>query len=581
MQVAELFARLSLKPDVRSWDAGDRLISGVKKALAGLVAFKTAQWFTSLIGDTAKAADHFAKLSAKIGIAIEPLQQLGYAAELSDVSIDDLGGALQKFALLMDGARRGGKEQNATLRALGPAVKAAIKAGQPLEGVLGEIAERFATMPDGSRKTALAMRTFGKSGAQLIPFLNEGRDGIAKLREEFVALGAQIDGPTAKAFEELNDTQTRIKVAWTGIKNQLAIALLPALQRTATRVLEWVKANRELIATRVREYAAKLVVLAGQLWRVMRQLISVFQWFVDHPGVVKTLLGIALAIKAIGVARSVISSVRDLTAVVMSLAGKAGMAIVKMRGMGAASAATIEAIAAATNKAAGKTATATETVLGATDTKLTTLIGKYALLTGGILAAAGAMTYFGVEYNRNFTGFLESLGLKGAAEHFRGGSGETSDFDSLVSDLQKKQGLSKGQATKAARSMLGVTGSTEDFRRRQKLSYAGGASPVGTLRADVEGDRTRRDLTRHGYSPGSGMVNMERTAERTAFDLSRDTQRTLYPGVSPQTFNMGDTTVVVNAGAAGDPQEVARIARDEVIRQNEIAARKLMSTLGQ
>lgn len=46
-------------------------------------------------------------------------------------------------------------------------------------------------------RTALAVRLFGKSGADLIPFLNQGREGVGALTAELEALGVQISGDTA------------------------------------------------------------------------------------------------------------------------------------------------------------------------------------------------------------------------------------------------------------------------------------------------------------------------------------------------------------------------------------------------
>ena len=39
-----------------------------------------------------------------------------------------------------------------------------------------DIAQKFSKMEDGAAKTALAIRLFGRAGAELIPLLNQGRD---------------------------------------------------------------------------------------------------------------------------------------------------------------------------------------------------------------------------------------------------------------------------------------------------------------------------------------------------------------------------------------------------------------------
>ena len=53
MEIASLFATLGLKPDKESWAQGDRLISGVKKALGALAAFKAVSWAKGAIKEAA------------------------------------------------------------------------------------------------------------------------------------------------------------------------------------------------------------------------------------------------------------------------------------------------------------------------------------------------------------------------------------------------------------------------------------------------------------------------------------------------------------------------------------------------
>ncbi len=50
--------------------------------------------------------------------------------------------------------------------------------------VFADLADRFSRMEDGSTKTALAIQIFGESGADLIPLLNAGADGLARMADE-------------------------------------------------------------------------------------------------------------------------------------------------------------------------------------------------------------------------------------------------------------------------------------------------------------------------------------------------------------------------------------------------------------
>ncbi len=314
MQVADLYAKLGLRPDKASFKQGDKLLNGIKTALGAIVAFKTVKWFGSLVTDTIEASSKFVDLSQKIGIAIEPLQQLEYAAEQSGATIDSLSAGLGKFSMFLAGAAKGSKENKKTLKGLGISAKDALGGLRPMEDVLGDVAERFANMPDGPLKTAKAMELFGRGGKDLVPLLNEGREGVSKLRKEFVALGGQIESKDAVAMESLGDDFNRLKVTAKGLRNQFAVALLPTIQRVMSSVLEWVKANRELIATKVRAFANGLVNAAKALWPIIKQVVSVgvaaVKWLVDLNRVTGNAIPLMFAVvKAFGLVKNVISGI--------------------------------------------------------------------------------------------------------------------------------------------------------------------------------------------------------------------------------------------------------------------------------
>jgi hypothetical protein len=58
-------------------------------------------------------------------------------------------------------------------------------------------------MPDGARKSAIALKLFGLEGAKLIPFLNEGAKGIQAFEDEAARLGIVFSDDQIKAAEGL------------------------------------------------------------------------------------------------------------------------------------------------------------------------------------------------------------------------------------------------------------------------------------------------------------------------------------------------------------------------------------------
>lgn len=176
------------------------------------------------------AADNLGKMAQKVGVSVESLSALEYAGKLSDVSLEQLGTGLKKLSVnLNEVATNADGDAAAAFKAIGVSVKDAAGNLRSADDVFADVAEAFAGMKDGAGKTALAVQIFGKSGADLIPMLNAGADGLAKMRREAEALGIVISTDMAKSSEEFNDNLTRIGESAKGFGITIANELLPTL----------------------------------------------------------------------------------------------------------------------------------------------------------------------------------------------------------------------------------------------------------------------------------------------------------------------------------------------------------------
>lgn len=172
-------------------------------------------------------ADELGKTAQKIGLPVEALSKLEYAAKLADVSLEQLSVGVGKLSQALAQAA-GGTSNDATkaLDAIGVSATTASGAIRPTEDVIYDIAEAFSKMEDGAGKTALAMAIFGRSGKELIPLLNAGADGLRESADEAARFGLVIDTKTSKAAEEFNDNLTRLKGAMEGLTNKAMVALI-------------------------------------------------------------------------------------------------------------------------------------------------------------------------------------------------------------------------------------------------------------------------------------------------------------------------------------------------------------------
>lgn len=179
-------------------------------------------------------ADALSKAAQKIGVATDALSRLEWAAKLSDVTLEQLTAGLGRLSKSMLDVANGSKGPAAeAFAALGISVTDASGQLRSADDVFADIADRFARLEDGSTKTALAISVFGRAGAELIPMLNSGRDGLAQMAAESDRLGLTISSKTGKAAEEFNDTLTRISAIMDGVVRKIMEAALPSLQALA------------------------------------------------------------------------------------------------------------------------------------------------------------------------------------------------------------------------------------------------------------------------------------------------------------------------------------------------------------
>lgn len=210
----------------------------VQGLLAGLGVSLTLGAFAALVKGAIDSADELNKLSQKIGISVEALSTLQFAAQLSDVGLDTLKTGLKGLSANLTEARSGLGEGAALFQALGISVEESAGNLKSSDTILLEIADRFASVEDGATKTALAVKLFGKSGMDMIPFLNQGSSGIRALMQEAERLGLKLSTGTAQAAEAFNDNLTALKASTSGLGITLATELLAPLRVVTDAIRE-------------------------------------------------------------------------------------------------------------------------------------------------------------------------------------------------------------------------------------------------------------------------------------------------------------------------------------------------------
>lgn len=171
-------------------------------------------------------AENLGRMADKTGLAINTLSALREQAIKLGTPMDQLQMSLGLFADKIYMAVRQGGQAAQVFRDLGVALVTSDGQMRSTDVILEDVAEKFRAMPAGPQKAAAAMELFGRSGRELIPILNEGAEGIERMRQE----GGPISEQMVKDATEFNRAIRGLGEEFENLFIKLAKDVLPSLK---------------------------------------------------------------------------------------------------------------------------------------------------------------------------------------------------------------------------------------------------------------------------------------------------------------------------------------------------------------
>jgi len=228
----------------------EKLGQGVQKAGLAIAAAMAAAGVAvgAMVRNSINSADAASKQAQAIGVTVEALTGLQYAAELAGVSNENLNSSLGRFNRVIGDAEQGMTKQKQAFDDLGISIRGANGEIKSADKLLLEVSDRFSKYEDGANKSAVAQELFGRSGAALIPLLNQGADGITELTDQAAKLGLVLDSETARAAEQFNDSLTTLSAVGKGVGNTLMRDMLPTLNSITGLMLDYAE-NSDIATT--------------------------------------------------------------------------------------------------------------------------------------------------------------------------------------------------------------------------------------------------------------------------------------------------------------------------------------------
>lgn len=247
------------KAEVKSFDdllqgAGSRLGAAfagpAATAAVGVTAIGTAAIGAgvALFNLTKTAADYGSTIfdaSKKTGLHAEALSAMDFAAKQSGTSLEQITGGIAKFAKNVGAAADDTKKATKFLEDFGITPQAALA---DLDGALGKVFKRIIDAPPGIERMTLAQKAFGKSGADLLPFIDSFDGDLGKLIKRAKDLGVTINDDAAAAADKFGDQLDELSSQLAGAGRTIGTAFMGPFTDMAKGVSSWLVQNKDEIA---------------------------------------------------------------------------------------------------------------------------------------------------------------------------------------------------------------------------------------------------------------------------------------------------------------------------------------------
>lgn len=204
--------------------------AGIVGGIIGAALGGAATLLYTGFANAAKNINETAKASKQLGIGVENMSRLDFAARSADLTTQDLVGTMQSLQRTQTQAAKPGSEMNKLFAQMGINAVDATGKLRDSESVLRDVADLFQRMPDGTNKSALALKLFGTENQNVIGLLNQGSKGLDEMAKKSDELGYTLSGETAKGVQEFYNELDDVKLQIEALYRQALPGLLPMLK---------------------------------------------------------------------------------------------------------------------------------------------------------------------------------------------------------------------------------------------------------------------------------------------------------------------------------------------------------------
>jgi hypothetical protein len=230
-----------------------RGLGSIVAPLSAITGVASVSGVVALADGWAKVGRSLTYASQSSGVGVRGLQEIEGAAQLVGVASGTATQGLQSLGDTMQDALYGRNQQALMLfNRLGIGIKKTATGAVDAEAQFKALAGSIYGLKNAQQQN-LAAGQFGLTG--LLPLLRQGPSAIEKLTGRARELGLVMDGAALKSATDFANNLEEVEAAGRGLRNELGNALIPAIKPLVMQLSSWISKNRELIASKVGEWA--------------------------------------------------------------------------------------------------------------------------------------------------------------------------------------------------------------------------------------------------------------------------------------------------------------------------------------
>lgn len=258
-------------------------IAGLVAAAAGIGGLGLGAGILALARNSGEVAAQIEALHTTLGVSREQLHLLSFSAQQGGTSLEAMTDPLTRLRdTLAQVARGGAPEAARVMRELGISVRNADGSLRPITALVADVGRAFESNTDQASRSRIAMALLGTTNEQVMATFGRLRRSATAFRE---AGGGLTEAEYARlrqyreAWNALSGQLERVRDLFGALAQRgaaiVGASIAPALQQAAERFTALIDANRELIATRVSDWANQLsTALSGIDWAGVGQSID-------------------------------------------------------------------------------------------------------------------------------------------------------------------------------------------------------------------------------------------------------------------------------------------------------------------